>query len=290
MKASLLYPSQCYLGEGPLWHAERKSCFWVDIENGVLYEYHWLSKQINHWKFDGKLSMVLEGKNNHLILALNRSISKFNLEFGSLELLADIEKELTENRCNDGACDSHGRLWVGTMHLQHNNGAGSLYCIDHNLEVYKKVGKVTISNGLAWSPDYKRMYYIDSPTQLVRSFFFNEESGEIKFEKIVIRVPVEMGTPDGMAIDEEGMLWIAQWGGFGVYRWNPDSGKLIEQVKIPVPNVTSCAFAGEQLDHLIITTARENLSEQQLKKYPESGDVFCVHTSVKGMASYKCLL
>ena len=99
-----------------------------------------------------------------------------------------------------------------------------------------------------------------------------------------------MGTPDGMAIDEEGMLWIAHWGGFGVYRWNPFTGEHLDTIEVPVPNVTSCAFAGENLDQLIITTAQENLTEEQMKKYPQSGDVFLAKPGVKGVKAFKCNL
>ena len=162
--------------------------------------------------------------------------------------------------------------------------------VDKNLKVHKKLSNTSISNGLAWSPDKKHLYFIDSPTQAVQSFLFNEKTGEIIFEKNVIEVPSAMGSPDGMAIDEEGMLWIAQWGGFGVYRWNPNDGKLLKKIELPVPQVTSCAFAGSELDHLIITSAKENLNEEELKRYPESGNVFIVKTAVKGILSNKCIL
>lgn len=289
MRASVLYPSQCILGEGPIWHAERKCCFWVDIERGILYEYNWVSKVTRTWSFDYKVTMVIRGTNNNLILGLNGGIARFDLKSERLEWLLDIETELKENRCNDGACDSQGRLWIGTMHMDFKQGAGSLYCIDKNLNILKKLDKVTVSNGIVWSLDNKRLYYIDSPTQVVQSFIFKEETGEISFEKNVIQIPVEMGTPDGMTIDQEGMLWIAHWGGFGIYRWNPLDGKFMDKIEIPVPNVTSCAFAGESLDHLIITTARGNLNEEELKKYPESGNIFWAKADVKGIASNKCI-
>ena len=288
MKAELLYSSQCILGESPLWHHERKCCFWVDIEKGVLYEYNWPLQSTRCWEFNERLTLVLEGKDNQLILALNTWIAKFDVVSEQLEWMVDVELPPSENRCNDGAFDSHGRLWLGTMHLQHKKEAGALYCIDGNLKVYKKLDRTTISNGIVWSLDNTRLYYIDSPTQVVQSFVFEEETGEIIFEKNVIEVPIKIGTPDGMAIDEEGMLWIAHWGGFGIYRWNPNNGELIEKIELPVPYVTSCTFAGEKLDYLLITTARENLNEEDLKSYPESGDVFFVKVEVKGIVSNKC--
>lgn len=289
MKADVLYPSQCVLGESPLWHAARKCCFWVDIENGVLYEYNWTQQTTRNWKFNYRLTLVLQGKDDQLTLALDAKIASFDLETEKLKWLVDIETD-SEIRCNDGAPDTLGRLWVGTMHLEHKNEAGALYCIDPDLKVHKKLNNSTISNGIAWSLDNKRLYYIDSPTQAVQSFIFEEKTGKIIFEKNVISIPNEMGSPDGMSIDEEGMLWIAHWGGFGLYRWNPRNGKLISKIEVPVPQVSSCAFVGENLDYLLITTARENMKEEELKKYPESGDVFLAKTAVKGVLSNKCVL
>ena len=290
MKVDLLSASHCILGESPMWHAERKCCYWVDIERGILYEYNWLLQTTRKWNFDGRLSMVREGRANELILALNTAIVKFDLTSEKISKLVEIESADSGNRCNDGACDSLGRLWIGTMHLEQKQGAGALYMVDKNLNVHKKVANTSISNGIVWSPDKKRLYFIDSPTRVVQSFIFDENTGEIIFEKNAIEVPSEMGTPDGMAIDEEGMLWIAHWGGFGVYRWNPQDGKLLDKIEVPVPQVTSCAFVGENFDHLIITSANEGLNEKEVEKYPESGNVFIVKMPVKGVLPGKCLL
>lgn len=289
MKAQILYHAQCLLGEGPLWHAERNSCFWVDIERGILFEYHWISKKTKTWKFDGRLTMACLGSGNCLILGLNAGIARFDLITEKLEWLLDIESKITGNRCNDAKCDSSGRLWIGTMDMKFKPGAASLYCIDKNLSIEKKLSNLTISNGMAWTADNKRMYFIDSPTQTVQSYSFDPISGDILFEKNAVHIPEEMGTPDGMCIDREGMLWVAHWGGFGVYRWNPVNGELLEKIEIPVPHVTSCAFAGENLDHLIITTARGDLDEDELKKYPESGNVFFLKMKVRGTEPNTCI-
>jgi len=289
MKADVLYASQCTLGESPLWHAERKCCFWVDIENGILYEFNWAKNSTRHWKFNYRLTLVLQGKNDQLILALDARIARFDLETEQIEWLVYVEKG-SETRCNDGACDSLGRLWVGTMHLTNRKGTGALYFIDKDIKVQKKINNTSVSNGITWSLNNSRLYYIDSPTQVVQSFIFEEKTGEIVFEKNVIQIPNKMGSPDGMALDEEGMLWIAHWGGFGIYRWNPQKGELIEKIEVPVPQVSSCSFVGENLDNLLITTARENMKEDELKKYPQSGDTFLVKLNVKGVASNKCLI
>jgi len=287
MQITTLFPSQCILAEGPLWHQERNSCFWVDIERGILYEYGWSSKEVKTWSFDYRVTLVIQADNNTLILALGRSIARFDLNTEKLEWLVHLEQQLSNNRCNDGACDSEGRIWVGTMALDTEEGAASLYCVENDLSVTTKIPGVTISNGLAWALDNSVFYYIDTPTQKVQAYHFEKETGDITFNRTAIEIPKDMGSPDGMAIDEEGMLWIAHYGGAGVYRWNPDTGKLIEKIEVPVPNVTSCAFVGDRLDQLLITTASENLSEEELQKYPQSGDVFLAQTNVKGVAPFR---
>jgi sugar lactone lactonase YvrE len=289
MKAVHLYATQCILGEGPYWHARRKSFFLVDIEKGTQFEYSQLSGKIKTWNFKHRLSLALEAKEtDHMILALDLKIARFNLKTEELEWLVIVEKGLPLNRCNDGKCDAEGRLWVGTMSRMFTAGAGSFYSIDRNLKVQKHLDQITISNGMAWSGDNKTLYYIDSPTQQVNAFHFDLKNGEIRFDRTVIEIPTEMGTPDGMCIDQEGKLWVAHYGGFGVYRWDPVSGKLMEKIELPVPNITSCTFGGENLGTLLVTTARENLNETQLLEHPLSGDVFLIQTNTKGFLPNPC--
>lgn len=288
MIATLLYPSKCILAEGPYWHAGWNSFLWVDIENGMLYRYDWEDKAVKTWQFPHRLTLVIEGKDEKLILALGARLARFDPVTEELEWLVDIELEKPLNRCNDGACDASGRLWIGTMSTQIDKNAGALYAVDTHLALTKKVAPVTISNGIAWSLDNEIMYYIDSPTRKVQAFQFDHHTGDMTLIGDVIHVPLELGTPDGMSMDEKGHLWIAHYGGSGVYCWDPKSGRLLDKIEVPAPHVTSCAFGGPENDQLLITTARENMTEEQLGKFPESGSVFIVPMDVKGGPVYSC--
>ena len=288
MTATSLVSSQCMLGESPIWHNRKQSCFWVDITGHVLYSFHWITKETRQWKFDEDISLIVESTGDHLLIALKTTIVKFDTETGKTEPLFDLEPTIKNHRCNDGGCDVKGRLWVGSTHKDHDFERGVLYAVESGSSPIPKIKNVTISNGLVWSLDNSRMYFIDSPTQEIRSYLFNQDSGEIVFEKVAINIPIEMGTPDGMTIDAEGMLWVAHWGGYGVYRWDPVTGNLISKIDVPAPHVTSCAFAGEELDSLIITTAKKNMSAEQLKEYPQSGNLFIVYPGVKGVMGYTC--
>jgi sugar lactone lactonase YvrE len=140
---------------------------------------------------------------------------------------------------------------------------------------------------MAWTEDNQTFYFIDTPTRQIKAFQFDLETGEIEFEKIAVDIPEELGFPDGMCIDRDGMLWVAHYGGSGVYRWNPKNGELLDKIELPVPHITSCCFGEENLDTLLITSAQENMSTEQLKKFPMSGDVFLVKTAFQGYLPFK---
>ena len=131
----------------------------------------------------------------------------------------------------------------------------NLYMIDHDGTATIKIENVSISNGIIWSLDQKKMYYVDSPTRKVRAFDFNITNGNISNERVLVELSEADGFPDGIAIDEEDMLWVALWGGYAVARFNTQTGELMQKIDVPVKNVTACAFGGENLDILYITTA-----------------------------------
>jgi sugar lactone lactonase YvrE len=290
MNAALLYEIPCELGEGPCWHSQRQSIFWADIEGKSIYEMRWPQGIVQHWPVGRRVSLIVPAGKDQVLLALQGGIARFNLKTGSLDWLCTIDPELRNNRCNDGACDSLGRLWVGTMDLGFAEGAGSLFRVGEDCQAVKVLGQLTIANGLVWSIDNQRAYFIDSPTQTVKSYRFDSAKGELSGAQVIIEIPKEMGTPDGMCMDQAGMLWIAHWGGYGVYRWDPASGKLIDQVRVEVPQVSSCCFGGEGLSQLFITTARQNLSPEELVRYPRSGSLFSIRLPVGGRSLFACRL
>ncbi|PZX54688.1 sugar lactone lactonase YvrE [Algoriphagus ratkowskyi] len=275
-------PTQCLLGESPFWHVSRQSFFWVDIENGKLFEHHLATGKTNTKSFPHRLTLILEGEGGELILALDRKIASYDLDTEVLTWQTEVESDLPLNRFNDGKCDAKGRLWIGTMSTKFTEGSGSLYRVGKDLIPEMQLDQLTISNGMAWTADNQTFYFIDTPTRKIKSYHFELEKGEIKYDRVAIEIPDDLGFPDGMCIDQEGMLWVAHYGGSGVYRWNPTTGKLLEKIDLPVPHITSCAFGGENLDTLLITSAQENMSSDQLKEYPLSGDVFLVKTETRG--------
>lgn len=286
ISAELIFKAEATTGEGSIWHPGRQSLFWVDIEGKTLYELLPKKRSCSSWKFDRMVSTVVPETDSTVIVSLQNEIVRVFLTSGETVSVVPIPDQEGKVRCNDGKCDPEGRLWVGTMGFGGAKGAGTLYCVLGDGSVTTKLSDVTISNGIVWSADKKFMYYNDTPTGKVARYRYDAKTGEIVYDGIAVTLPPGCGAPDGMTIDKQDNLWVAQWGGFGVYCYNPQTGELIAKVNVPAPNVASCAFGGKDLDTLYITTARAGLSKEQLEKYPLSGSVFCCKPGAKGVKAF----
>lgn len=287
MKPTLLVKDRFLLAESPVWSADRNSLFWVDIEGKTLNEFDWKSGKLKKFSLPQRVGFLAEAGNEKLILGLQEGLALFDLTSQELSWLQDVEKERDNQRCNDGKCDAQGRLWFGTMDLDARPGAGNLYVFDQPQGLRIKLSGLGIPNGIIWSLNNEKLYHIDSTSRSVKSYLIDPLQGSMTFEKIAVQVPEKLGMPDGMTIDEEGMLWIAHWGGFGVYRWNPNTGQLLSKIDLPVPQVSSCAFGGDAYEYLFITSASVHLTDAEQEKYPLSGSVFVVSPGVKGLPPNK---
>jgi sugar lactone lactonase YvrE len=280
--AEILYKTNLILGEGAHWHPGWQRFLYVDIEGRKVGCIDPVTKEIKEQNAGKRVGTVVPAANGNLIVALQGSIEDLNFETGELRKLVSVEPDKPGNRSNDGKCDAAGRLWVGTMHVDAKLHEGALYRFDGKLE--KMVDNTSISNGICWSADHRQMYYIDSFDYHIKAFDFDVVSGTISNGRIIIEIEEPGWIPDGMCIDEAGMLWVAIWGGGCVNRYDPDTRSLIGQVQLPVPNVTSCAFGGNDMKTLMITTARADLDAGQLQQFPLSGSLFYINTDVRGTA------
>jgi sugar lactone lactonase YvrE len=278
----------CLLGEGTLWDTGRESICWIDILRGEIHEFHpatHVFKTISLHQMVGSIAVCKDG---NFIAALKNGFAKVHRHSGEVTMISNPESHLPGNRFNDGKCDPAGRFWAGTMSHTDEPGKGSLYVLDERLEVTKKMENLSISNGMAWSGDQETFYYIDTPTFSVAAFRYDKKNAEISEKKIVVRVPVGDGSPDGMTIDQEGMLWIAHWDGWQVTRWNPRTGKKILSIPFPAARVTCCCFGGPDLHDLYVSTARNGLSEEQLNDQPLAGSLFVIkNIGYKGLPAFE---
>lgn len=278
---------KCILGEGPVWDHVAQRILWIDIVQGHIHQYTPAIESFKTFSIGEMIgSLALSG--NYVIAAIKSGFHFVDLESEAKVYVNDPEKHIPDNRFNEGKCDPMGRFWAGSMSLSEEGTTGSVYTLLHDFSIEKKIENVTISNGMAWSADQKTFYYIDSPTLQVVSYNYDNATGSISNKKIIIALDVSEGFPDGMTIDEEGMLWIAHWGGWKVARWNPETGKKLSQIDLPVSQVTSCTFGGENFEDLYITSASIRLSAEQLEKEPLAGSLFVVkNCGYRGMPTFE---
>ena len=281
LKAELLLDTRSELGEGAVWHPENRELWWVDIEQGYFHVFDPATGKNTTIKLGQKVGTVVPTTTGDALLALHDGIYAYRFSDERLKKVApNPENATTGNRFNDGKCDPGGRFWVGTMGA---NRSGALYRMDADSVLRIIRTGVGTSNGIVWSLDKKVMYHIDTDTRKVTAYDYNNQPGEVVNPRDAIVIPHDMGAPDGSTLDSEGMIWIAHWGGGCVTRWNPTNGELLCKVEVPAALVTSCAFGGENLDTLFITTARIGVKGESAERYPYSGGLFFVKPGVKGI-------
>jgi sugar lactone lactonase YvrE len=286
-EASLLFDSKSQLGEGAIWDNFNSKLYWVDIESKFFHVYDPVTGENQSYYTAKRIGTVVPVDAGNVLLALEDGIASLNLLTGEINYQLQTSIHLQHNRrFNDGKCDPAGRFWVGTLSMEGTREVSSLYCIKGDFNIEEKISGISISNGIAWNADGTRMYYIDTPTKRVVGYNFDLASGSISNPKTIIEIPDNMGYPDGMTIDSEGMLWVALWDGYCVARYDPSTGQLLHKISVPAPKVTSCAFGGEKLNTLFITTARVEMTEEDLRAFPLSGAVFTVDLDIKGVPAY----
>lgn len=283
--ARLEYQFKAKLGEGAYWNHQTQEFYWVDILGKELHIYNPATKVDRSLPTPSRIGTVVPQSDSTAVVALDDGVYIMNTNTGEITVLSEVEKEMTVNRFNDGKCDPNGNLWVGSMHLKESAALGSVYKISSTGETTKMIDSVTISNGIVWTKDASTMYYIDTPSAEIKAFDYDKNTATISNERTAVKVPVEMGFPDGMAIDEEDMLWVGLWNGNGVVRFDPSTGNLLSKIEVPAHNVTACAFGGPNLDKLYITTASVDMTKEESIKYPMAGSIFVADPGVKGVKS-----
>ena len=279
---------RCELGECPCWDEESNILYWIDIIKKAIHSFDIKNneaKTINLEKYVGSIGLR---RNGGIVAALQDGFYFIDEETEKVKLIKKVKDNSDRKRFNDGKVDAFGNFWAGTVSYDEKLPLGVLYCLKSNLELLEIFGSITISNGIAWSLDNKKMYFIDTPTMKVDAFDFDIDIGNLRNRRVALEIPRDIGYPDGMTIDIEGKLWIAHWGGYKVCRWDLITKKPIETIKVPAEKVSSCTFGGKDLSELFITTARrgftENISEDTDR---DSGYIYKVQTKTKGLKSFK---
>lgn len=258
-------PRGCRLGEGPYYDDRTDRVGWVDILGKSVLWRGLGSGQTGALSTPEHVGAAILREGGGLVLCLPAGPVLLDPDGERRALAGFAEADRAAGRppapdgpalrANDAKADPAGRLWLGTMAYDETPGAGALYRLDPGADRPVRVlDQITISNGLGWSPDGSLMYYVDTHTDRIDVFDYDVGSGRAVARRPFATVADGAGSPDGLCVDAAGGVWVALWGGGAVRRYAPD-GSLDRVVPVGTPRVTSCAFAGPELDRLVITTA-----------------------------------
>jgi sugar lactone lactonase YvrE len=281
VRAEQLTAPVTWHGEGPCWDPIGERMLIVDMLAGAVVDLSSPTAPARYSVGSPVAAVVRPRRGGGFLVATEHGFALFDSGFRVERTLAAVLDD-PAIRLNEGGCDPAGRFFCGSMAYDETPGAAAMYRLEPDGTASVAFDGATISNGLQWSLDGTRAFYVDTPTRRVDVFDYDVASGVFSGRRPFADVSAFAGAPDGMTIDAEGGLWVAFWGGGAVRRLDPDTGAVTAEVEVPGATHTSaCAFGGASLDTLYITTSRQHLADDA---EPEAGAVFAVQPGVRGVA------
>ncbi len=265
------------LGEGPLWSARDQALYWVDILSRKLHRLRLEDEHVDSWTLPEMTGWVIERRDHPgFIAGLRSGFAELALEPFSIRPIISPEPHLPTNRLNDAKADAAGRIYAGSMPIDADEASGSLYRLDADHTITRLDTGYFIANGPAFSADERWLYHTDTGRGVIYRFPMDPD-GSVGPRSHFIHFPDDWGKPDGMTVDADDHLWVAHWGGSRVSRFSPQ-GVLERSIALPTPQITSCAFAGPDLDRLFVTSAAVGRAED-----PLAGRLFEVNPRARGL-------
>lgn len=253
---------RCQLGEGPVWCASERALYWVDIYAPAVHRFSVGDRTVQTWAMPERIGWLVRRRDHPgFVAGFQSGFYELTLDPVERRLIVDPEPQLPGNRLNDAAVDPCGRLWAGTMDSDIVEVSGSLYRLDGDHSLHTMDTGYRVTNGPAFSPDGRYLYHNDTGRGRVYRFDLSVD-GSLSNKTEFLLFPRELGSPDGMTVDADGGLWIAHWGGGRVTRFRPDASED-HSIELPASQITSCAFAGERLERLFVTSAAVDRDDEQ---------------------------
>lgn len=295
MDVSVAIDTPALLGESPVWHPDQQALWYCDIPARRINRFHPASGALAHWDFHSDVGSFAPARDGAFVVALRDGIWRFDPASDARSQLAVAPYDMTEERFNDGKCDPVGRFWVGSMDEPRRPGRAGLWCFRDGLLERRQSG-ITISNGLAWSPDARTMYWADTQAHTVWAFDFEPLSGAMTGRRVFAQfAPPDKGMagyggrPDGAAVDAEGCYWVAMYEGGRVLRLSP-TGELLTEVRIPARCPTMPCFGDADLRTVYVTSASLARPVEEREEFPHAGCIFAFRVDVPGLpASFAAL-
>jgi L-arabinonolactonase len=282
VEATCIVDCRNVLGEGALWCAREQKLWWIDIASPSLWSFDQATQQVEHWRLPKPPGSFALRRQGGFLFAFRNGFATLSAPGAEPQWLQLPGLELGDERFNDGKADRAGRFWAGTLDRKLTSTIGKLYRLDAQMRVEVMDKGFTISNGIGWSPDERRLYFTDTPSRRIYRYDFDAASGAISNRRVFVQAEPGHGGPDGMTVDAEGHVWSAQFDRWCINRYAPD-GSLERSIRLPVQRPTSCMFGGPDLATLYVTSARMDLSADALVAQPQAGGVFALDVQVRGL-------
>ncbi len=272
--------ARAVLGEGPLWVARENAVYWVDIKGRALHRLALSDDGHTRWSMPEMLGWVVERRAGPgFIAGFKSGFARLSLDPLRIEPICAPEGHVPDSRMNDAAVDRAGRIWAGTMDDREQAATGCLYRLDAAGHWSKHDTGYIVSNGPTFSPAHDVLYHTDTTRRVIYRFPLAPD-GSLGKREVFVAFPEAWGSPDGMATDIEGGIWVAHWGGGRISRFLPD-GRLDRAIALPVSQVTSCCFAGPTLERMFVTSAAIGCDHE-----PLAGSLFELAPGVRGAPTY----
>jgi len=282
-KLEVVLDTRSELAEGPVWHPGENRLYWVNIKAREIHRFNPATGKDEQWKAPADVGSLGLRRRGGLVVALKTGFFFFDPP-KKFTPIVEPKDELPDNRFNDGKTDRQGRFWAGTLYdPDESKPSGSLYRLDTDLTCRPMVDDVYASNGLAFSPDSRTMYYADSRRRTVWAFDFDAAEGAISNRRTFIALHAGEGGPDGAAVDNDGCYWLTQPPAGRVVRYTP-RGRVDRVIEMPVSQPTCVAFGGPRLDTLFITSATYKMADDKLAQEPLAGAMFAIQPGIGGPA------
>lgn len=275
------------LGEGPIWNPKENALYWVDSKDPCIMRYDPKEPDtVLIWDVPDLIGSIVFREQGGIVAGLKSGFHfiDIDLDLGEthFELIANPEPDLADNRLNDGKCDRMGRYWCGSLDDSGGKG-GSLYRLDPDLSLHKMDTGITVSNGIAWSPDNKTMYYSDSRSRVCYNYDFDLATGAISNKRVFTSTADIPGSIDGATIDADGYYWCAHIYDWQIAKYDP-AGNIVDTIRLPVRYPTMCTFGGPNLDILYVTSGAIFVQDDEKDAQPLAGGLFAIHgTGAKGI-------
>jgi sugar lactone lactonase YvrE len=285
-QAELYHKVESRLGEAIIWHEAQQCLFWIDLFDPSLWQSDPRTGKTQSWTlpFKTPIGAIVATEDPYRLLVTHPGgLAFLDTRDLSISQYCDPEQGRDAIIYNDAKCDQWGRLWVGTAHALESDPRGALWCVaDRSRFALGDVG-FEVSNGPAFSPDGRTMYFNDSVGRRTIAYDIRPDDLHPTNRRVIRNYAKDdEGIPDGAIVDAEGLIWIAHWGGSQVSRMTSD-GQVVARYPVPARNVTTMCFAGPDFRTLYVTTARDGMDEGSLKQQPNAGSVFSIETNVRGL-------